>query len=473
MSEQVFKYFREICSIPHGSCNMEKIADYCVNFADSLGLKSVRDTANNVIIYKKGSKGYENSSPVILQGHLDMVCQKTADSEIDFLNDKIEVYTDGDYLKAKNTTLGGDNGIAVSMIMAILADNNLSHPPIEAVFTTDEEIGMIGASQLEFSLLSAKKMINLDSEEEDVVTVSCAGGSDFTACIPIVRESKRGINVTVTLDGLKGGHSGVEINKGRVNADILMGRFLNHLAGTCDFEIISINGGNKGNAIPNRCVADLVVQNPDSFKAEAQEYLNVIKNEISARENNFSFLLKINSDGEYPVIASDAKQSIISAIYTVPNGIIEMSAEIDGLVETSLNLGILQTETDRILLNFALRSNKQSALNALEDRLTAFFAFIDSQISVSGHYPPWEYKENSDLRELYIKNYKSVFGKEVRVEAIHAGLECGIFSANIPDLDCIAIGPDLSDVHTVNEKLSISSTIRIFNLILKILQESK
>ena len=473
MSEQVFKYFNEISSIPHGSGNMEKIADYCVDFANSHGLKFVRDEANNVIIYKNGTAGYENSAPIILQGHLDMVCQKTADSNIDFLKDQIEIFTDGDFLKARNTTLGADNGIAVAMILTILADNSIAHPAIEAVLTTDEEIGMIGASKLDFSLLSAKKMINMDSEEENVVTVSCAGGSDFSATLPITREIKTGTKLTVTLEGLKGGHSGVEINKGRVNADILMGRFLNRMADILDFDIISINGGDKGNAIPNRCIAELTVQNPDSFKTEAQEYLNVIKNEISARENAFSFVIDINDKAEYLVFDAKTKRNIISTLFTVPNGITEMSAEIENLVETSLNLGILKTENDKIILNFALRSNKQSALDALEERLTAFFGFVESTISVSGHYPPWEYKENSDLRKLYTKSYKSEFGREVKVEAIHAGLECSVFASNIQDLDCIAIGPDMFDVHTVNEKLSISSTKRIFNLLLKILQQSK
>lgn len=473
MSEQIFKYFNEICSIPHGSCNMDKIADYCVAFADSHGLKSVRDNANNVIIYKKGTAGYENSAPIILQGHLDMVCQKTADSNVDFLKDGIEVYTDGDFLKAKSTTLGADNGIAVSMIMSILADNTLSHPPIEAVFTTDEEIGMIGASQLDFSLLSAKKMINLDSEEENVVTVSCAGGSDFSAFLPLSKKTTSGTSVAVTLKRLKGGHSGVEINKGRVNADILMGRFLNHMLNNCEFEIISINGGDKGNAIPNRCVAELSVTNPDGFKCEAELYLNTVKNEISARENAFAFSIDIKSDGEFEVFDIKTKESCIRCLYTVPNGIIEMSAEIDNLVETSLNLGILKTENDRIFMGFALRSNKSSALCALQDKMKAYFSLIESTTSESGHYPPWEYKENSVLRELYVKSYKSAFGKEVKVEALHAGLECGIFAANIPDLDCIAIGPDMFDVHTVNERLSISSTKRMYSLLIKILQENK
>ena len=473
MSEQVFKYFGEICAIPHGSGNMEKIADYCVDFANSHSLKCVRDKADNVIIYKNGSKGYENSAPIILQGHLDMVCQKTADSDIDFLKDNIKTFIDGDFLKAENTTLGADNGIAVSMIMAILADDELSHPPIEAVLTTDEEIGMIGASKIDFSLLSAKKMINIDSEEEDVVTVSCAGGIDFTATIPVKREVKKGSRVTLTLTGLKGGHSGVEINKGRVNADTLMGRFLNHMSKAEDFDIISLNGGDKGNAIPNRCVAELVVTNPDLFKTKAENYLNVIKNEISARENSFEFKIDVTDRDEYSVIDARHKQNIIFSLCTAPNGIMEMSAEIENLVETSLNLGILKTENDKIILNFALRSNKQSALDALTERLAAFFGLTNAEIEVSGHYPPWEYKENSDLRELYTKNYKSVFGKEVKVEAIHAGLECSVFASNIPELDCIAIGPDMFDVHTVNEKLSISSTDRIFKMLLKLLKESK
>ena len=471
--KRVFKYFEEISAIPRGSGNMEGIAEYCINFAKKHSLKAVKDNANNVIIYKNASEGYENADPVILQGHLDIVCQKTEDTNIDFLKDGLEIYRDGNFVKAKGTTLGADNGIAVAMVLAILEDNSLPHPAIEAIFTTDEEIGMIGAGKLDFSLISAKKMINLDAEEDDTVTVSCAGGSDFEVNIPLESEINKGTEIAITLGGLKGGHSGVEINSGRVNSNILAGRFLNHMQNITNFGIISINGGDKANAIPNCTVIKLCTDNPESFEETAKGYLEIIKNEISAREPNFSFKTDVSPNKDCLVINPDLTEKIISALVSAPNGVMEMSAEIEGLVETSINLGILETNENEVVMHFALRSNKSSALYALEEKLTAFFKSVPCKINTFGHYPPWEFKSDSVLRELYKETYTELFDTEPKVEAIHAGLECGLFSSHIEGLDCIAIGPQLFDVHTVNEKLSISSVERIFNLLLKILEKSR
>jgi len=469
--QKVFKYFEEICNIPHGSGDMEKIADYCVNFAKSHSLKFVRDNADNVIIYKNATKGYENSEPVILQGHLDMVCQKTEDKNIDFTNDGLDIFVDGDFVKARGTTLGADNGIAVAMVLAILDSNECSHPPIEAVFTTDEEIGMVGAMKLDMSLLSAKKMINIDSEEEYAVTVSCAGGSDFQVTLPVNRVKKYGTEITVTLKGLKGGHSGIEIDKGRVNANILAGRFLNHLNNSTDFDIISIDGGNKGNAITNLCKIRFCVNNIDSFINCAKNYIDVIKNEISEREKEFEATISVGTKAEFDVFKNEIKDNLIYSLLCVPNGVVEMSASIKGLVETSLNLGILTTDTDKVTMLFTLRSNKKSAHIALEDKLKGFFSKIPCTIEVSGHYPPWEFKDNSELQNLYKKVFTEKMGYEPKIEAIHAGLECGIFYSAIDGLDCISIGPNLFDVHTVNEKMSISSTEKIFNVLISLLAE--
>ena len=469
----VFKYFEEICGIPHGSENMDAISEYCVKFAEDHSLKCIRDDANNVIVFKPATKGYESAEPVILQGHLDMVCQKTEDSTIDFLKDGLDLYVDGDFVKARGTTLGADNGIAVAMILAILDSDEIAHPEIQAIFTTDEEIGMIGAGKLDTSVLTAKKMINLDAEEDDTITVSCAGGSDFKTIIPLEKVNKTGTKITVTLKGLKGGHSGIEIDKGRVNADILAGRFLNYMFNIVDFNIITINGGDKGNAIPNLCRIELCVENPDMFKAEAESYLDILKKEISEREKDFAPTVEIGENAEYNVLKSDLCEKIIFALVCVPNGIVEMSAEISGLVETSLNLGVLNTEDDKITMIFTLRSNKKSALQFVEDKLKTFFKAIPCEVYTSGHYPPWEFKENSTLQSLYKETYKAVCGFEPKVEAIHAGLECGMFTSAIKDLDCIAIGPMLYDVHTVNEKLSISSTEKIFNVLLELLERLK
>ncbi len=468
-SARVFKYFEEICSIPHGSGDMDKIADYCVEFAKSHSLDYVRDEANNVVIYKNATAGYENAEPVILQGHLDMVCQQTDDRNIDFACEGLDIFVDGDFIKARGTTLGADNGIAVAMVLAILESDEYRHPRIEAVFTTDEEIGMVGATKLDMSLLSGRKMINIDSEEENAVTVSCAGGSDFKVCLPVNRVKKSGTEVTVLLKGLKGGHSGIEIDKGRVNANMLAGRFLNYMANNVDFDIISIDGGDKGNAIPNLCKIRICVDNAEIFVDEAAKELEIIKNEISEREKDFAPVVTVGENAKFDVFDSEIKNNLIYALLCTPNGIIEMSASIKGLVETSLNLGILATEAEKITMLFTLRSNKKSAHIALEDKLKGFFGALPCTIEASGHYPPWEFKENSELHKLYIDTYKEITGIEPSVEAIHAGLECGIFYSALDGLDCISIGPDLFDVHTVNEKMSISSTEKIFNVLINLL----
>lgn len=471
--ERVFYYFKQISDVPRGSGNCRGIALYCRNFAINHNLKYVKDDANNVVIFKDGTPGYENSEPVILQGHTDMVCQKTENATTDFINRGIELFVDGDFLKAKETTLGADNGIAVAMILAILESDNIPHPPIEAVFTSDEEIGLIGAGKLDKSILSAKKMINLDSEEDDTVTVSCAGGCHFLAKTPLKFQEKEGTKITVTLKGLKGGHSGVEINNNRVNADILAGRLLNHIKLTIDFDIININGGDKDNAIPNKCTIELCVDNENDFIKTAKEYLDIIKSEISDRESGFTFVFDKGEKSSYQVLSDEIKNNLIFSLTCVPNGVLEMSAEIKGLVQTSLNLGVLKIENDVLSLHFGLRSNKKTGLSFLIEKLVAFFNSVSWESSTNGHYPPWEYKEISQLRELYKEIYKEYFRKEPKVEAIHAGLECGVFADAIDGIDCISIGPALYDVHTINEKLSISSTENVFNILLKILEKLK
>ena len=471
--QKVFNFFEALSQIPRGSGNMSNIATFCENFAKERGLKFVRDAANNVVIYKDGTDGYQNSPTVILQGHLDMVCQKNDDCEIDFENDGLNLYIDGDFIKAQGTTLGADNGIAVAMILAILDSNDISHPPIEAVFTTDEEVGMIGALALDKSILKGNLMINLDSETDNLVTVSCAGGSDFKATIPLECVKNFGNKITLSLNGLQGGHSGIEIDKHRVNADILAGRILNHLKNNVEFDIISVNGGDKANAIPNHFIAELCVENTDDFCKIANDYIAIIKSEISDREKELNCTITVGDNGEYTVFNKDVKNKLLYTLLLAPNGVCEMSAAISGLVETSLNLGILQTNEKEIVMHFALRSNKQSSLTFLEEKLVAFFKNQDIPIETSGHYPPWEYRENSPLRDLYCDIYLKNFKKPVHIMAIHAGLECGVFAGEIKDFDCISIGPEMYDVHTTREKLSISSTEKLYNLLIEVLKKLK
>lgn len=471
--ERVFAYFEEICAIPRGSGDMAKISRYCIDFAKKLNLKYYNDSYGNVVIYKDGTAGYENSQPVILQGHLDMVCQKTEECPIDFTKDGLDVYVDGDYIKARGTTLGADNGIAVAMIMAILESSDIAHPPIEAVFTIDEEIGLIGANVLDKSVLKSRRMINLDAEEDDTLTVSCAGGNDFTVKVPLERVKASGDTLTVSLEGLQGGHSGVEIDKGRVNANNLMGRLLNHLRFNNEFYIVSVNGGDKGNAITNKCTAVLCTDDSDSLRVQMSSYLDTIKVEFSAREPNFNYIIDVASGSEQEVIRPEIADAFIYFLSCVPEGVIRMSAEISGLVETSQNLGILKTEENEITIQFAQRSNIKSGLAYLKEMMTRFSMCMLCETSSSGYYPPWEFLRSSELQELYKECYEAYYGRKPKVEAIHAGLECSVFSAAIDGLDCIAIGPEMHDVHTVNEKLSVSSTENTFRLLVSILKRMK
>lgn len=472
-SASIFQYFEKICSIPHGSGNMDALCEYCVQFAEENKLRATCDAAKNVVIYKPGTEGYENAEPVILQGHLDMVCQKTEDAAIDFKKDGIETFIEGDFIKARGTTLGADNGIAVSMIMAILASKELPHPPIEAVFTTDEEIGMLGAQALDTTVLKGRKMINLDAEEAELLTVSCAGGSDFSLFLPIDKKVMRGTKLSLEIYGLKGGHSGVEIDKGRVNANVLAGRLLNYAKKTMPFDLIKINGGTKGNAIPFCCKAELVVEDAEPFINLIEGYFSIVKKEIGDREEDCSIRITTDMTGEFEVLNPVARDKLLYMLLTTPNGVVDMSAEIEGLVETSLNLGILMTGADEIVMQYALRSNKKSALAFLEDKLSLFAAYHGCRTQISGRYAPWELKKDSPLQRLYMDAFCEKFGRKPQIAAIHAGLECAVFAEKMEDLDCIAIGPDMFGVHTVNERLSITSAKEIFELLCDVLRRCK
>lgn len=471
--KNVLKYFYEICEIPHGSYNMSKIADYCEDFAKKLGLKSLRDEANNVIIFKNGTKGNENAEPIILQGHLDMVCAKDEDSQIDFMRDGLTLTAEGDFLKADGTTLGADNGIAVAIIFSILESDTIPHPPIEAVLTTDEEVGMIGAMALDTTPLTAKRMINIDSEEDDTVTVSCAGGSDFIVKMPIRRQSVGANKVTLKIKGLLGGHSGVEIDKDRVNAAKLCAKVIDTIKME-DFWIIDISSGEKGNAIPNSCYLELCAKNAKTLSLALENCLEKIKSEIVGIEPDFAYeIMADENESVHSVLSNDDFENLLHTSCATPNGVQKMSDEIKGLVETSLNLGVLKTESDYLFMHISLRSNKEAELLALENELKSILSTTPCEINTFGHYPAWEYKANSKLQEIYIDCYKKQYDNEPKVAAIHAGLECGVFASKIKDLDCISLGPNLFDVHTPKEKLSLSSLESTYKLILSILENCK
>lgn len=466
--QSVFKYFEEICKIPHGSGNTKAISDYCVNFAKSHNLEYIRDELNNVIIKKPASLGFENHKPVILQGHLDMVCEKTPGSSFDFLTDGLELYIDGDFIRAKDTTLGGDDGIAVAFILSILADNTLTHPKLEALFTTDEETGMYGAIGLDASLLSANTLINIDMEEEGVLTVGCAGGARADVKIPIEFENGKGEFYKISVTGLKGGHSGVEIDKKRINANIFLGSLLNDLQNKTNFSLAEINGGLKDNAIPREASAVVLAENDISFLENAT---TIRGNEIADFYNDEDYKIKvekINFSGK--TLSKNSTFNVIRFLSLCPNGIVSFSKNIEGLVETSLNLGVLKTLDNCVSFSFAVRSSKENEKTALLEEINQVATRCNATVNTHSFYPAWEYKEDSILRETMKKVYTQIYNKEPDITVIHAGLECGILGEKIDNLDAVSFGPDVFDVHTTNEHLSISSVARSYEYLLKVLE---
>lgn len=473
--KEVFRYFEEMCAIPHGSGNMEAISSYCMKFAEDHGLQAVRDEFMNVVIVKEATPGYENAPTVMLQGHLDMVCEKTDASPMDFQKDGLDLAVDGDYLYAKGTTLGGDDGIAVAMALAILADDTLSHPRLECVFTVDEEIGLLGATALDTSCLQAKYLINMDSEEEGIFTVSCAGGMRKNCLLPLEWQETQGIRYSVSVEGLLGGHSGAEIHKEHGNSNMLMGRLLNHLDDKVNFLLSDLHGGMADNAIPRRTDAVLYVKEEDAPLLEETlvAYDAIYKNEFRSNDPGVtvSFVKEGLQTGR--TLTPKCMSLLLFLLHIVPNGVIRKSAEIEGLVQTSLNLGILCMDEEYVHASFSIRSSVESEKRALADRLSHCVEFLGGTAEETGAYPGWEYKKDSVLRDTMIRVYREQYQKEPEVVAIHAGLECGLFSGKMEGLDCVSIGPEMHDIHTPQERLGISSTERVYKFVVEVLKELK
>ena len=467
--ERVFYYFEKLCGIPHGSGNTKQISDYCVEFARSIGLEYYQDADNNVIIIKEASEGYENADPVIIQGHLDMVCEKTADCSKDMTKEGLDIYIDGDVIRAKDTTLGGDDGIAVAMAMAILEDKNLCHPRVEAVFTVDEEIGLLGAGSIDVSCLRGKTMINIDSEDEGIFTVSCAGGNTALTRLPVTSTDYEGTVYTIEITGCKGGHSGVEINKGRSNPNVLMGRLLQDIQKGTSVQIVSVEGGLKDNAIPVQAKAVIVCGEEIVLKASVEQMQTIFSNEYATADPDIKITFA-KEEKKAKVMEQVSSDRIICLLACMPNGIQNMSMDIEGLVQTSLNMGIVETKKDHVKISFCVRSSVDSEREMLNRRIGSLISQFGGSMEVVGAYPGWEYKKDSKLRDLMIDVFKDQYGKEPEVEAIHAGLECGMFAGKIPGLDCVSIGPNLDQIHTVRERMSISSVQRVYTFVLEVLK---
>lgn len=472
--EKVFRYFEEISAIPHGSGNVGAIADYCMKFAENHNLRAVREECDNVIIYSDGTKGYENSEPVILQGHLDMVCEKRSDCHKDMDKDPITLNTDGEWVWAEGTTLGGDDGIAIACILAILDSDDIPHPPIEALLTCDEETGMYGAEGLDGSLLKGKRLINIDSEEEGYITVSCAGGIRIACEYPVDFANVAGgmTALKISISGFAGGHSGVDINKNRLNAHIILASLLDFVNSETEIFISDIKGGTKTNVIPNSSSAVIIteIEYKDMVIDSVKRYTELFKGEYSTIEPSAEIAV---CDCEIPkkCLTSDSTAKVIFAVLHSPDGICAVMKNNPDMVKTSLNMGELSFDNNLFKLGYLIRSNSLSGKKLITEKLCSFVGYLGGAASSNSEYPSWEYRENSPLRDIMAETFKEMYGKEPIITSIHAGLECGILSEKIPEADMVSIGPDLENVHTPDERMNVASVERTFNYLISVLKK--
>ncbi len=465
----VFGYFEKLCSIPHGSRNTKMISDYLVAFAKEQGIRYVQDALNNVLMFQEGTCGREDHPPVILQGHMDMVCEKDADCSINMDTDGLDIAHDGSCVFANGTTLGGDNGIAVAYMLALLADKTIPHPPLEIIITVDEEIGMEGAAGVDLSAFQGRTMINLDSEDEGIFTVSCAGGARGTIHLPLQRRVVYGPCVKLTVDGLQGGHSGVEIHKNLANANKVMGELLDRVQRIMPICITKLSGGAKDNAIPRSAQVTLVMlgMHPERIN----DVIDELQQEIREKYDEPNAVIcgeNVDALGGN-ALTTECTAKVIGLLNAAPNGVQSWSEDIAGLVQTSLNLGVVKLE-EELTLTFAVRSSVNQEKRDLLARLRELAQFYDGSYTEMGDYPAWEYKKDSHLRDTMVRLFAEMYGKKPEVVAIHAGLECGMLSEKLPGLDCVSIGPNMHDIHTSREKLEIESTRRTWEFLLQVLK---
>ncbi|HHW67223.1 MAG TPA: aminoacyl-histidine dipeptidase [Epulopiscium sp.] len=475
--KSVWQYFEEISQIPRGSGNEKRISDYLVEFAKKHQLEAIQDHALNVIIKKPGTPGYENAPAVILQGHMDMVCEKNKDTKHDFLKDPIHLKVNGDFIEAEGTTLGADNGIAIAYSFALLASEDIPHPPLEVVITTNEETGMEGAAELDASKLEGKILINMDSEAEGEFLVSCAGGARAHLVLKPewIPGKKEGAVYSIQIRNLKGGHSGQEIDKGRGNANKMMGRILFDLQEKMSFNLISVNGGLKDNAIPREM--DAIVQVSDNEVEKLTEVIDewneIFKNEYRTSDGDVNVRLELVRESTDEILSEETKRKVIDVLTLIPNGIQTMSMDMEGLVESSTNLGVVITDRESIQFISAVRSSVKTRKYAIINQIKRLADVVGAEFFTRGEYPAWQYTPHSKLRNLFAKIYEEKYGKKPSINAIHAGVECGFFAEKIEGIDMISIGPNMYDIHTPDERLSISSAKRTWEFLLAVLKEIK
>lgn len=488
--KEVFYYFEEICKIPHGSGNTDQISQFLAEFAKQRNLEHYRDELGNVIIIKEATPGYENHEPVMLQGHMDMVAVKEPDCLLDMTKYGLRLFVDGDRLSAVDTSLGGDDGIALAYGLALLDGQAYRHPRIEVVFTVDEEVGMDGARALNVSPLKARRLINLDSEEEGIFLAGCAGGARVNFSLVSNLEERMGIPCEIKIDGLKGGHSGEEIDKQRGNAICLLGRALKRLSDKIDFVIGDLVGGVADNAIPTWAKARILIIGYENGSGKQkvmqdgfaeQEYLARLKvscdklqkelsEEFADRDENVRIESIYEKIGMYTALSEEQSKRAVNLLNALPWGVQTMSTAMEGLVETSLNPGLLSMEEGSVHIGISVRSSVESAKEALIDRLRSIADLAEADVEVTGEYPGWNYRKDSPLRDKMVSIYEEMYQKKPQIRAIHAGVECGLLASKLPGLDCVSIGPDMKDIHTTGEELSIASAGRVWEYLVKLLE---
>ena len=469
--KEVFRYFKIICDIPHGSFNTEGISNFLVKFAAGHNYKCVKDDRGNVIIFAPATPGCEEAPALILQGHMDMVCETAPGCNADMTRDPVRTLVEGDWLTADGTTLGGDDGIAVAMMLAVLDSSEIPHPALECIFTTDEEVGLQGAEALDASEITGRRMLNMDSESEGAFTVGCAGGADMILAVHGRRSEKSGRVLRIRVGGLLGGHSGEMIGAGRANADLLMARILYTLYRKTEFRLLSVQGGNKDNAIPREAEASLLFPaavDRKKVKKQIKEIRKALKNEYAVCDPGLKVKadwVKENVTELRPAFTKNDTRKFIRFLMTVPNGVIEYTPGLAGMPQTSLNLGILTTAADGISAEFLIRSSVNSQKQMMMDRLACIAAQFEGNVRIVGQYPAWEYRTESDFRDLLQGVYKDTYGKEAGICVTHGGLECGLLAAKMPGLDAVSIGPEMSGIHTPDEKLNIPSVQRTWQFL--------
>lgn len=482
----VFTFFEEICQIPHGSGNTEQISNYLAEFAQKRNLEYYQDVLGNVIIIKEATPGYEEHEPVMLQGHMDMVAVKEPDCAIDMQKDGLKLAVEGDWLSAEGTSLGGDDGIALAYGLALLDGTEYHHPRIELVFTVDEEVGMDGARALSVSPLKAKRLINLDSEEEGIFLAGCAGGARVNMVLSFERKLKQGTLCKISISGLKGGHSGGEIHKERGNAICILGRVLARLSEKLDLCLVGLEGGVADNAIPISSSVELLVTGHADQEEEKNalssdecqklvaeicaETNAMLRGELADKDGDVKIEAAFQDIGKLEVMGEALSKRAIDLLNSLPYGVQAMSSAMPGLVETSLNPGLLRMNDDKIRIGISVRSSIDSAKDALVGKLKSLAYLAGAKAEVTGDYPGWAYRKISPLRDKMVEVYKELYQKEPVVQAIHAGVECGLLAHKIPGLDCVSIGPDMKDIHTTGEMLSIPSVRRMWEYLLKVLE---